>query len=304
MSARTTIPSIRPSSRERSNRSGYVFVAGYAILLLAFGVLPTVYSFVLAFTNDQGQFVGFGQFVVATTDFRFLRSMANLGSYILLWLVTIVVFAVALALLLRNYVRGRMSVFWRFLFYLPGALAGVASSLVWMFMLSPQVSPIAPLLKAAGWTDFGRIVQPQNLPVIFTVMAFWVGAGGWIIIMYGALNNIPDEVMEAARIDGASAWQLAWHIQIPMIRQWIAYMAILAFAAGTQLFVEPQMLGVASKQVDISWSPNQLAYQFAFGPMSNANAAAALSVLLLAVGLVFAVILVRKSGLFDVEAED
>ena len=299
-----TRPSGPTALRERSNKAGYVFVAGYVVLLLGFGVFPTVYSLALAFTNDQWQFVGLGQFEIAMTDFRFLRSMANLGTYILLWLIAIVVFSISLALLLRNYTRGRSSVFWRFVFYLPGALAGVASSLVWMFMLSPQVSPIAPLLKAAGWTDFGKIVQPENLPAIFTVMAFWVGAGGWIIIMYGALNNISDDVMEAARLDGASTFQLAWHIQIPMIRQWIVYMVILAFAAGTQIFVEPQLLGVASKQVDTSWSPNQLAYQFAFGPMSNANAAAALSVLLLAVGLVFAVVLVKRSGLFDVEAED
>lgn len=290
--------------RERSNKAGYVFVAGYAVLLIAFGVVPTAYALALAFTNDQWQFTGLGQFIVVVTDFRFLRSMSNLAAYISLWLIVIVVFAVGLALVLRNHIRGRMSVFWRFLFYLPGALAGVASALVWMFMLSPQVSPLAPLLQAIGWTDFGKIVQPQNLPVIFTVMAFWVGAGGWIIIMYGAVNNISDEVMEAARIDGASTWQLAWHIQIPMIRQWIVYMVILAFAAGTQIFVEPQMLGVASKQVDITWSPNQLAYQFAFGPMSNANAAAALSVLLLVVGLVVAIFLVARSGLFDVEAED
>ncbi|UNK70492.1 sugar ABC transporter permease [Microbacterium sp. H1-D42] len=290
--------------RERNNKAGYVFVAGYVVLLLAFGVLPTVYSLVLAFTNDQGQFVGFGQFVVAVTDFRFLRSMGNLAAYILLWLISIVVFSIGLALLLRNFIRGRASVFWRFLFYLPGALAGVASAVVWMFMLSPQVSPIAPLLNAMGWTDFGKIVQPENLPWIFTVMAFWAGAGGWIIIMYGALNNISDDVMEAARLDGANTFQMAWYIQIPMIRQWIVYMLILAFAAGTQIFVEPQLLGVASKQVDITWSPNQLAYQFAFGPMSNANAAAALSVILLTVGLVVATVLVKKSGLFDVEAED
>ncbi|GAA4343949.1 carbohydrate ABC transporter permease [Microbacterium rhizosphaerae] len=294
----------RSLSPERSNKAGYLFVAGYTILLVAFGVVPTVYALALAFTNDQWQFTGLGQFMVVVTDFRFARSMANLGAYIALWLTAIVVFAVGLALILRNRVNQRMSVFWRFLFYLPGALAGVASALVWMFMLSPQVSPVAPLLHAIGWTDFGTIVQPQNLPAIFTVMAFWVGAGGWIIIMYGAVNNISDEVMEAARIDGASSWQLAWHIQIPMIRQWIVYMVILAFAAGTQIFVEPQMLGVASKQVDITWSPNQLAYQFAFGPMSNANAAAALSVLLLAVGLVVAVLLVTRSGLFTVEAED
>jgi len=64
--------------------------------------------------------------------------------------------------------------------------------------------------------------------------------------MYGALNNISDEVLEAARIDGAGPWRTAIHIQIPMIRKWIVYLAILAFASGTQLFVEPQLLQTAS----------------------------------------------------------
>ncbi|HEU5223306.1 MAG TPA: sugar ABC transporter permease [Candidatus Lumbricidophila sp.] len=282
----------------------YLLIAGYVVLLLAFGVLPTAYAVGLAFTNDQWQFTGFGQFAVVIGDFRFVRSMLNLAGYILIWLVAIVVLCVTLAVILRNHVRGRMSVFWRFVFYLPGALAGVASTVVWMFMLSPKVSPVAPLLHAFGWTDFGKLVQPQNLPGIFAIMAFWVGAGGWIIIMYGALNNVSDDVIEAARLDGVSPWQMAIHIQIPMIRQWIVYMAILAFAGGTQIFVEPQILGSASGLVDVTWSPNQLAYQFAFGAMSNSNASAALSVLLLAVGLVFAVILVTRSGLFTTEAED
>lgn len=300
----TTAQTLRPAQRERSNKAGYLFVAGYTVLLIAFGVLPTAYALALAFTNDQWQFTGFGQFVVAVTDYRFLQSMANMGAFLVIWLTATVVFAVGLALVLRNFVRGRASVFWRFIFYLPGALAGVASTLVWMFMLSPQASPIAPLLHAIGWTDFGQVVQPQNLPGIFAVMAFWVGVGGWIIIMYGAVNNISDDVMEAARLDGASSWQLAWYVQIPMIRQWVVYMLILAFAGGTQLYVEPQLLFVASKQVDPTWSPNQLAVQFAFGATSNPNVAAALSVVLLVVGLMFAVVLVKRSGMFNVEAED
>ena len=74
------------------------------------------------------------------------------------------------------------------------------------------------------------------------MIAFWTGAGGWIVVMYGALNNIPPDIIEAARIDGAGAWQIARRIQIPMLRKWIVYMVILAFAGGTQLFVEPQLL--------------------------------------------------------------
>ena len=100
--------------------------------------------------------------------------------------------------------------------------------------------------ERSGFDSFVEVIAPGNLPAIFAIIAFWTGAGGWIVVMYGALNNISTEVIEAARIDGASAVQIALRIQLPMLRKWIAYMAILSLAAGTQLFVEPQLLSQAS----------------------------------------------------------
>jgi multiple sugar transport system permease protein len=108
-------------------------------------------------------------------------------------------------------------------------------------------------------------------------------------------------VLEAARVDGAGMWQSAWYIQIPMIRKWIVYMAILAFAAGTQLFVEPQLLRSASLgRVDPAWSPNQLAYVYAF-QRGDFNGAAAISLFLLVLGLLCAGLLVTRSGLFKAD---
>ena len=104
-------------------------------------------------------------------------------------------------------------------------------------------------------------------------------------------------------MDGAGPWKSAWHIQIPMISKWIAYMTILAFAAGTQLFVEPQLLQTASLgRLDPTWSPNQLAYVLAF-QYGDFNGAAAVSIFLLAIGLVGAGLLVARSGLFKVDGE-
>jgi multiple sugar transport system permease protein len=191
----------------------------------------------------------------------------------------------------------------RFLFYLPGALAGVASVLVWLFMLTPSISPVTGLLRALGFSTFDQVLAPGNLPVILVIIAFWTGAGGWIVVMYGALNNVPDEVLEAARVDGAGPWRTAWNIQIPMIRKWIVYMGILAFAAGSQLFVEPQLMETASlDRVSPTWSPNQLAYVFAF-QYGDFNSAAAISVILLVIGLIVATVLVTRSGLFKVGDE-
>ena len=97
------------------------------------------------------------------------------------------------------------------------------------------------------------------------MIAFWTGAGGWIVVMYGALNTIPHELEEAARIDGAGPITIALRLKLPLIRKWIAYMVILSFATGTQLFVEPQLVNQASLGlVPDTWSSNQLAYQLAF----------------------------------------
>ncbi|WP_406841589.1 carbohydrate ABC transporter permease (plasmid) [Streptomyces sp. AHU1] len=294
--------SIQPRRRGRSS-TGCLFVAGYALLLLAFGIFPTGYSFYLATTNDRGQFTGLNQFVKVGRDYRFDPAFTHMLIYLILWLITLVVLVVLSAVVLRSRVRPKTSVLLRFLYYLPGALSGVASVLVWLFMLDPDVSPVSWLLHSMGLDTFAAVLSPGNLPLVLMVIAFWTGAGGWMVVMYGALNNIPDEVMEAARMDGAGLWRTAWHIQIPMIRQWIAYMTILAFAAGTQLFVEPQLLQTASLgRVSPTWSPNQLAYVYAF-QQGDFNGAAAISVVLLLVGLSAAGLLITRSNLFKLDKE-
>ena len=291
----------RAPSRRRAGPAGYLFVSGYAVLLLAFGVFPTLYAVYLAFTNDRGQFTGPNQFVKVVQDYRFGPSFANIAIYLAMWLFLVVVLTVLVAVLLRSGVRPGLSAVLRFAYYIPGALAGVAGVLVWLFLLNPTVSPVGPLLRWFGFETFSQVIAPADLPVIFVLIAFWTGAGGWIVVMYGALNNIPDEVLEAAKIDGAGMWQSAWHIQIPMIRKWIAYMAILAFAGGTQLFVEPQLLRTASLgRIDPTWSPNQLAYVYAF-QRGDFNGAAAISLVLLVLGLLCAGLLVTRSGLFKTE---
>ncbi|MEV6604071.1 sugar ABC transporter permease [Kutzneria sp. NPDC051319] len=281
--------------------SGPLFVSGYVVLLLAFGVLPTLYAVYLAFTNVRGQFTGLNQFLRVIQDYRFWPAFGNILVYLVFWLLLIVVLTVGMAIVLRSRMPAPVSAALRFLYYIPGALAGVASVLVWLFMLDPSVSPVNWLLSSLGLTTFAEVLAPGHLSLIFALIAFWTGAGGWIVVMYGALNNIPQEVLEAARMDGAGPWRMALHIQIPMIRKWIVYMVILAFAAGTQLFVEPQLLQTASLgRVSPTWSPNQLAYSYAF-QHGDFNGAAAISLVLLVIGLAGAGLLVTRSGLFKVD---
>jgi len=112
--------------------------------------------------------------------------------------------------------------------------------------------------------------------------------------------------MEAATMDGANAWQDALHIKLPLIRAYIIYQFILVFALNVQLFVEPQILGGNANGLGVGanlppvWSPNQLAYNFAF-EMGNFGAASALSLMMLVIGLAAAYFIIRWTGFFNIE---
>jgi multiple sugar transport system permease protein len=297
-----TTDSSGPTLRRKKKKgvAGYAFVSGYFVLLILFGVLPAVYAITLAFTSTGGHFVWFSNFVKTGEDFRFLPAFENIGEYLLIWLGSLVVIVLGLALMLHSIAR-KVSAAFRFIFYLPGALAGAASVLVWLFMLDPTVSPWRLFLGLFHFQNLGQTVLPGHLPLIFAIIAFWAGAGGWIVVTYGALNNIPNELVEAAELDGAGAWQTAIRIKLPLIKKWVVFMLILAFAAGTQLFVEPQLVGEASLGlISPTWSPNELAYYFAF-QNNNFNYAAAISVDLLVIGLMCAAVLVFRTKLFEVE---
>jgi len=280
---------------------GIPFILPYLPLLIVFGILPMIYAIVLAFTNDTGGWVGLDNFTRTIHDYRFVPAFEHILLYTSVWLGSLIVLVVGLALLLHGRAN-RVSSTYRFLFYIPGALAGASSVLVWLFMLDPSVSPGSFLLHHVfGSQLFVESIAPGKLPFVFAMIAFWTGAGGWIVVMYGALNTIPQDLEEAARIDGAGPVTIALRLKLPLIRKWVAYMTILSFATGTQLFVEPQLVNEASLGlVPDTWSSNQLAYQLAFR-YGNFNGAAAISVDLMLIGLVAAVLIIRRTGLFRTE---
>ncbi|WFE39333.1 sugar ABC transporter permease [Micromonospora sp. WMMD998] len=279
----------------------YGFVAAYAALALAFGVLPALYALYLAFTTGTGGFAGVDNFTRVLDDFRFAPAVAHVALYLAIWLAALVVLVSFLAVVVHAVRVRWLSRTLRLVFYLPGAVAGASSVLLWLFVLDPTASPVSGLLRLFGFHSFVQVIVPGNLPAIFAIIAFWTGAGGWVVIMYGALNTIGAEVIEAARIDGANAVQIAWHVQLPLLRKWISYMGIMSLAAGTQLFVEPQLLSQASNAVvPNDYSLNQLAYQYAFGH-NDFNGAAAISLLLLVVALALSAVFVVRGGLFGTD---
>ncbi len=287
----------RPVGSRRRTRAGYLFVGGYAVLLVLVGIAPAGYALRLAFTSFSGRFIGFSNFINTYHDFRFAPAFEHIAEYMAIWLTALIVIVIGISLVIHT-LSSRVSATFRFLFYLPAAFAGSAGVLVWLFMLQPGLSPWGFILSALGHQTLGASLVPSNLPVVFALIAFWTGAGAWILVIHGALTSIPREVLEAAELDGAGPVQVALRVKLPLIKKWVAYMLIVSFAGGTQLFAEPELFSQATHGILVSdaWSPNQFATSLAF-LSDNFNYAAAISVDLLGIALICAGLLVFRTRL-------
>ena len=283
----------------RPRKTGYLFVAPYVVLLAAIGIYPAGYVVYLALTSLSAHFTGLDNFIDATHNSYFVPAFENIIKFLGIWLTALVIFVVGLSLLLHS-LNERVSAAFRFLLYLPAALAGAASVMLWLFMLQPGKSPWGFVLNWLGYHTLGDSLAPAHLPVVFALIAFWSGAGSWIVVMHGALATIPRAALESAKLDGAGAWRTAVYIKLPLIKKWIAYMVIGAFAAGSQLFAEPQLISEATGGLaNQAWSPNQLAIFLAFH-YDYFNYAAAIAVDLLVAAVICAAVILFRTGLFDV----
>lgn len=279
--------------------NGLLMFLPYLVLLITFAVIPIILaisvSFETSLTNPNG---GVGNYLFVLQDFRLLPAVLNVSLFLLIYLPAMLIAVAGLSLLLDT-VKAKYSVPLRLAYLVPASITGAVAILVWYFMLEPTYSPFATLFAEVGWNEGNDIFNTSNLVWIFALMTFFTGAGNWIVIQYGSLQSIPDELLEAARIDGANVWQVALQIKLPLIRKYLVYMLVLVMAAGLQIFVEPFLIsssvypGIAK-----DWSLNQLAYTFAFLG-SNLGATMALSMMLLMVMVILALFVIFRTDFFD-----
>jgi multiple sugar transport system permease protein len=304
-----TKPRFASHSRWRRHLTAYLFVLPYLLIMLAFGLGPGLYALLISFADFSAGVpkyfaAGLSNYLAVFKDYRFNFTFGNIAEFLVISVPLGIAMVVILALLLQMR-PGPLSTVLRTLYFVSGAVTGPVLVLVAIFMLDPSISPVQALLHGMGFKLLNDVIYPGSLPVVFTLLGFFSGAGLWIAIQYGALEGIPTDVIEAATIDGCNAWQKALLIKLPLIRPYIIYQFILIFAGNVQLFVEPQVLGGGNNlgvgaNVPAVWSPNQLAYNFAF-EMGNFATASALSLILLAIGLGAAYLIIRWTGFFNIE---
>lgn len=279
--------------------NGTLMFLPYLVLLVLFAIVPIMMAFQVSIGPSrlypEG---GFGNYMFVFEDFRFLAAVGNVGLFLLIYLPTMLIVVAGLSLLLDT-VQMKYTLPLRLAYLVPAGISGSVAILVWYFMLEPTYSPFAAIFAEFGLTEGVDIFNTSNLVYIFALMAFFTGAGNWIVIQYGSLQSIPEDILEAARMDGANVFQMAFQIKLPLIRKYLVYMLILVFAAGLQIFVEPYLIsssvypGLAK-----DWSLNQLSYTLAFTG-SNLGAAMALSMIMLLVSVIVALVIIFRTDFFD-----
>jgi multiple sugar transport system permease protein len=285
--------------KNKNNLAMWIMFSPYLFLLISFGLIPIIMAVLEvpheSRVNPDG---GWDAFKIVLQDFRFLPAVGHVLGFMAIFVPTTIIFVIAMALMLD--VNPTAWKKWlRMAYIVPAAISGAVAVLVWYALLQPAFSPIREPLSWVGITTSDQIWQTKNLVYIFAVMAFFAIAGNWILIQYGSLQSISTEVIEAARVDGCSAFQIALRIKLPLIKKYIVYMGVLIFAGGLQIFVEPQLIdtGIYSGIAE-AWSLDQLSFELAF-TSGDFGGASALSLMLLVPSLLGALVVIFKTDMFD-----
>ena len=277
------------SNRRRQNVAAYLFILPFFIVFIAMLIVPLVYSGYLSLFQSKliggDVFAGLANYVRALQDSAFLASIGRMGLFLIIQVPIMLGLALFLALALDSgRVRGSRSV--RLLVFMPYAVPAVVATLMWGYLYGPDFGPIAQIARGIGWGT-PEFLSPGSILGSMMNIVTWEFVGYNMIIMYAALRAIPADLFEAAEIDGAGQFRVAWSIKIPAIRPAILLTVIFSIIGTFQLFAEPSLLNnIAPDAITNSYTPNYYAYNLAF-INQELNYAAAIAFLL---GLFIAIV--------------
>ena len=228
----------------------FLILPGMAAFLF-FNLWPIIYSVYLAFTNAQLgnfpiqapnapplKFVGLENFKWVLSDEKFRRAFLWTWLFVLTSVTLKVVVGVLLSLLYNSkYVKGKM--IYRSLLIIPWALPLLFSVTVWKFMFDPIFGPVNQVLKSLGISGPNWTNDPTWGFIALNIIEVWLAYPFMMTVITSALQSIPDTLIEAAIIDGASYWQRIRHVVLPVVGKPIAFATILTSAASFQYFMVP-----------------------------------------------------------------
>lgn len=270
-------------TREPSHRvnkrtvTGYLFFAPFFVVFLAVIVAPLVYAMYLSLFREQliggTSFVALENYSRAFTDPLFLRGLGRVA----LFLVFQVPVMLALALFAAMAIDSRR-LWWPKVFrlgiFVPYAVPSVVAALMWGYLYGGQFGLTGQVADALGVDAPNLLGATFMLPSLANIVT-WQFVGYNMLILYAALRAIPEDLYDAAEVDGAGEFRKVWSIKLPALRPALLLTVIFSVIGSFQLFNEPNVMqALAPAVITTSYTPNIYAYNLAFnGQLFNYSAA-------------------------------
>jgi len=225
---------------DRSQWIGLLYIAPAIALVFVFFVVPLVMTAWMSLHNwplmGGHTFIGLDNYVAITKDTRFWNALKFTLYYTVI--VTIAIFAVAFPLALFVEKPRPLNGLYRTAFFMPVVVGFASASLLWAWLLNVDAGLFSPAAFRLGLTEKKFNLLATFDPAFWSiiVMVVWKAAGFTMIILMTGLQSIPGDLMEAAKIDGASAWQRFTSITLPLMRRTLALALILSVSGSILAF--------------------------------------------------------------------
>ncbi len=228
------------SPRRRSQLHGLLFASPWLLnlaLLIAYPIAASLYYSLCSYdTLRPPRWIGLENYrSLFTEDPLFWKSLGNTLYMVAFGLPLGLVVSLGIALLMNQKVRG--IAFYRTVFYLPSITPVVATSILWLWLLNPEMGLVNTLLARIGIAGPGWLVSPDWSKPALILMGLW-GAGGGMVIYLAGLQDIPQQLYEAAALDGAGTAAKFRHVTIPMLSPVILFNLIMGLIGSFQYFTQ------------------------------------------------------------------
>ena len=222
----------------------YLLVSPFIIGFLTLTLIPMLASFYLGFTQwdllSPPKWVGLDNYVkLFTGDPDYIQGIKVTLSYAVLALPLGMIATFTLALLMNRGIPG-VNLF-RALYYMPSLLTGISVASLWIWVLNTDHGVLNTVLSAIGLPKIAWLTDPNWALRSFVLMSLW-GAGGGILIYLAGLKGIPQQLYEAAAIDGAGWWARFWHVTIPLLTPTIFFNLVTGLIGVLQYFAESYVM--------------------------------------------------------------
>jgi multiple sugar transport system permease protein len=271
---------IRLTQEQRRGLWGLVFAVPAMIFFALFAIYPILRTFYLSFFEysvvDTPVWVGLDNYRSIIGDDRFNTSLGNSFRYVLFTYIPVLILALLLALALNTRIKGR-GIF-RTVYFVPVVMSWVVVSVIWKLIFHRNGLLNATFLDPLGIAPQNWLTNIDLAPDALVIMSVWKELGFFMVIFLAGLQNIPGDLIDSAKVDGANPIQAFRSITVPLLQPTILFATVIAMITGLQVFI-PQFVMTQGGPVDATLVLTLDIYDTAFFFL-NGGKAAAMSVVL------------------------